>query len=110
MILKTLMQISDKSLTMALFSERETMNGKKKEINRYRYNFEKGYWDFNTIIDDENLTTVGEFMKSDLYQKYKNSQLVTWSLLDPKKCKGIVNEDKAIKFERNLIFSISIRS
>ena len=101
MILKNVILIADNSLKMVLY-------GRTNGVIQYRYNFKHNAWDLNTIIDSDKIITVDDFRKSDIYRNYKHKELISWSILDARKCKKLMEECDKEEFPRGIILSISI--
>lgn len=100
MTLKNVILIADNSLKMALYGRSNGM--------QYRYNFSTNSWDPDTVIDSNKLITIDKFRKSDIYKKYKHKNLISWSILDARRCKKLADEYKPEDFPRDIIVSISI--
>lgn len=103
MTLVTLISIADKKFPMVLYT---TVPDGDKKTKGVRYNFKTSTWDGTSITIDK-ITTIGEFRKSDLYQRIKTCNLVTFATQPTRSISTLPEEYKT---NHPMVVSISIQS
>lgn len=101
MVVKNVISIADDDLKIAVYRK---INGKG-----YRYNFTTNSWDEKTEITPDKLISVRDFrFNKNLFGKFGNFKVGTWSIVKASTCKKLAEVDYQTK--RDIIISFSINS